>query len=293
MKRSEWVNWFAELPADAVSIAGGKGACLARIRSAGLPAPPGFVVCAAAFREFLNSEGYELVRGATARLDANDHGALNAAAETVRGFILSRAIPRELAETVGAAYTRMGGVPVAVRSSAIGEDGAAASFAGQQETFLNITGADAVIGRVKECWASFFTPRAMFYRACKGTLADSDIAVVVQEMAVGEKSGVMFTVDPVSKRRDRMVIEAARGLGDALVSGEITPDHYVVGREDAAVLAAFSPDGGEGALGERELRELVAMGTRLEKLFGGPQDVEWLIRGEELLLLQSRPITTL
>jgi pyruvate,water dikinase len=205
---------------------------------------------------------------------------------------------------------------VAVRSSAVSEDGDAASFAGQQETYLNVRGAAGVTAAVKACWASFFEPRALFYREAKGALADTQMAVVVQQMVQSEKSGVMFTIDPVQKRRDRMVIEAVFGLGEGIVSGLLTPNHYLVDRDDGTVLDAFvgyqpfavvhdperggtqqvpltEEEGSARVLSEPELDRLRQVGLRLEECFGGPQDVEWGIRGEELLLLQSRPVTTL
>jgi pyruvate,water dikinase len=147
---------------------------------------------------------------------------------------------------------------------------------------------------VQECWASFFSPRALFYRAQKAVLGDTRMAVVVQEMVQADKSGVMFTVDPIRHRREYMVIEGAPGLGDAIVSGETTPDHYVVSRADGALVDAFIPDAERGrVLSEPELNGLRDIGLRLEAFFGSPQDVEWCMRGGELLVLQSRPITTL
>jgi pyruvate,water dikinase len=203
-----------------------------------------------------------------------------------------------------------------VRSSAVSEDGEAASFAGQQETFLSLRGADAVLHAVRECWASFFTPRAMFYRAQKGVLADVQMAVVVQEMVRAEKSGVMFTADPIHKQPGHMVIEAVFGLGEGIVSGMLTPDHYVIDRNDGSMVREFIAmqlravvhDESGGGTAERELSEeegsarvldqealegLRQAGLRLEEFFGKPQDVEWCIRKSEMFLLQSRPITTL
>ena len=162
------------------------------------------------------------------------------------------------------------------------EDGLTASFAGQQESYLNVRGGDAVLDRVRECWASFFSPRALFYRAQKAVLADTRMAVVVQEMVQADKSGVMFTVDPIRNRRDCMVIEGAPGLGEAIVSGEITPDHYVVSRDDGAVVDKFIPDEERGrVLSDAELNGLRELGLRLEAFFGSPQDVEWCIRGSD------------
>ena len=172
-----------------------------------------------------------------------------------------------------------------------------------------------VVRRVRECWASFYSPRALFYRANKGDLNDTRMAVVVQEMVLADKSGVMFTVDPVSKARHNVVIEAVFGLGEGIVSGLITPDHYVLNRLDGSLVRQFvamqptaivhAAEGGtreidlsedQGAsrvLSDLQLNSLLRMGIRLEEFFGTPQDIEWCIRNEEIFLLQSRPITSL
>jgi pyruvate, water dikinase len=287
---------FSDLPADAIAIAGGKGASLSRMAAAGVPVPPGFVVAVGAFREFLESCGGELlVATLTNDLDVHDTRAVDHASESIRKMIVSNPMPAALAHAIVAAHAALERHDlVAVRSSAVCEDGVAASFAGQQESYLNVRGSDGVVARVQECWASFFSPRALFYRAQKAVLGDTRMAVVVQEMVQADKSGVMFTVDPIRSRRDCMVIEGAPGLGEAIVSGEVTPDHYVIARADGTLVDAFIPDDERGpVLAPRELDEVRNMGLRLETLFGSPQDVEWCMRGDELFVLQSRPITTL
>jgi pyruvate, water dikinase len=309
---------FADLPADASSIAGGKGASLGRMSGAGFPVPPGFVVCAEAFEAFLDGHHTrEAFTRLTASLDVHDERALEEVSHLLRSAILSYALPAGIDRAIRQSYSGLGAeTAVAVRSSAVAEDGEAASFAGQQETFLNVRGAATVIEHVRECWASFFSPRALFYRAQKGALADTRMAVVVQEMACAEKSGVLFTVDPVSKRRDRLVVEAVFGLGEGIVSGLLTPDHYVLDRSTGAPVDEFiaiqttaivhdsenggiqtvelsEEQGGARVLSASQLSALLHMGLRLEKFFGKPQDVEWCIRRGELLLLQSRPITTM
>jgi pyruvate, water dikinase len=287
------VVWFDQLCDFTVAIAGGKGASLSRMVAAGLPVPPGFIVSSTGFTTFLEScNGVDLVRRAVSELDVTDQAALHQTSEQLRNIVLSAPLPSEIRDAICAAYRDLGeGQLVAVRSSAIGEDGEAASFAGQQETFLNVCGADSVAHHVQRCWASLFSPRALFYRAQKGALGDIRMAVVVQKMANAQKSGVMFTADPVQRRRDHFVIEAVLGLGEILVSGEITPDHYVIDRHDASLVREFIP--GSRILTNSELHRLWEMGLRLEAFFGKPQDVEWCIDGGELLLLQSRPITTL
>lgn len=309
------VSWFHELP-DTAS-AGGKGANLSRMAKEGLPVPPGFVVCAPAFAQFLKESGVQgTIAAAVADLDVYDDAALDRAAETIQGAIAACALSEALAEAIAGAYAALGDCTrVAVRSSAIGEDGETASFAGQQETFLNLRRPDAVLRAVRDCWASFFSPRALFYRAEKGDLADTRIAVVVQEMVLADRSGVLFTVDPVHKAREHMVMEAVFGLGEGIVSGMITPAHYVVDRTSGSVIRDFiprqahavvhSPEGGtmEVHLSEEhaarrvlepaDLEVLREIGLRVEAIFGPPQDIEWCLRDGQLFVLQSRPITNL
>ena len=283
----------------------------------GLPVPPGFVVCASAFASFIDESGVRaVIASAVAGLDVYNDDALAPAARTIQSAIAEAPMPVGLGDSIRLAYEAMGeATRVAVRSSAVGEDGEAASFAGQQETFLNVRGAEAVLHCVRECWASFFSPRAMFYRAEKGDLTDTRMAVVVQEMILADRSGVMFTVDPVNKTREHMVMEAVFGLGEGIVSGMITPDHYMVERATGSIVREFiprqplavvhNPEGGtmEVKLGEAEgaqrvlaaaqLDHLREVGVRLEALFGSPQDIEWCLREGELFILQSRPITNL
>ncbi|HUP39054.1 MAG TPA: PEP/pyruvate-binding domain-containing protein, partial [Vicinamibacterales bacterium] len=227
-------------------------------------------------------------------LDVNDSRAVEHTSDAIRRAIVSTSLPESLARAILSAHAALANREfVAVRSSAVCEDGATASFAGQQESYLNVQGG-AILDRVRDCWASFFSPRALFYRSQKAVLGDTRMAVVVQEMVQADKSGVMFTVDPIRNRRDCMVIEGAPGLGEAIVSGEITPDHYVVSRDNGVAVDTFIPDEERGrVLSDGELKKLRDMGLQLETFFESPQDVEWCIRGSELLVLQSRPITTL
>ena len=264
--------------------------------AAGFPVPPGFVVTAGTFRMFLEScDGLRVIAALTETLDVNDMAAVETASERIRSLIVTTPLPLAIADAIRDAHNRLSqGNLVAVRSSAVSEDGSTASFAGQQETYLNVDGADPVLQCVQECWASFFSPRALFYRAQKAVFGDTRMAVVVQVMVLADTSGVMFTVDPVRERRDSMVIEAAPGLGEAIVSGEVIPDHYVVSRADGGLVDEFIPgENGERVLRHADLNRLRELGLRLEGFFGSPQDVEWCIRGDDLLLLQSRPITTL
>jgi|SRR5919204_3199208 pyruvate,water dikinase len=266
------VVWFDDDRCHDVAVAGGKGSSLARLTAEGLPVPPGFVVPSHVLGECVDAERLR----ALAR--AGDHARAQA--------VVREATPPD---EVAPAYARLGG-RVAVRSSACAEDSEAASFAGQQETFLNVSGAREVGRNVVECWASFFSERALFYRARKGSVDDMRMAVVVQKMVESDKAGVLFTCDAVQRRRDQMIVEAVYGLGEKVVSGDVTPDHYVVDRGGRVKRDAV-PNG--GVLSPDELARLADLGRRLEDRFGGPQDVEWALAGGQLYLLQSRPVTTL
>jgi pyruvate,water dikinase len=257
-----------------VRVAGGKGASLAAMTAAGLPVPAGFVVVADLLAAAVDAGRLRELARAGAHAEA---AALVREAEPPRAALAG-------------AYEELGGGRVAVRSSACAEDSEAASFAGQQETYLNVEGAEDVSARVVDCWASFFSERALFYRGHKGSLDDLAMAVVVQRMVAADKAGVLFTVDPVQRRRDQMIVEAVHGLGEQVVAGEVTPDHYVTDRS-GAVKRSTLPNG--GVLETGELAALAALGRTLEQHFGGPQDVEWAIESETVYLLQSRPVTTL
>jgi len=312
------VAWFNELPANATPIAGGKGASLGDMLRAGLPVPPGFVVCTRAFELFLAvNDGQSAIRRAVENLDVDNEADLMRASDVIQRFIEATSLPMTVVSAMRAAYTQLGyNAPVAVRSSAVSEDSEGASFAGQQETFLNLRGIESVFQHVKACWASFFSPRAMFYRAQKGSLEDVGMAVVVQRMVNADKAGVAFTVDPVRQRHDQMMIEAVYGLGELIVSGLITPDNYLIDRDSGELLQEYVPVqeialvcneegsgtrqvelpeamGSERVLSTVEITRLREISLQLERLFGKPQDVEWAIEGEKLMLLQSRPITTL
>lgn len=303
------VTWFGDARCESVELAGGKGASLARMARAGLPVPDGFVIEAGCLSVALEAAGRQVELD---RLLAPGEPS-SATAAAIREIVLGLPLPAGLQEAVEAAVARLGeGVRVAVRSSACAEDSDGASFAGQQETYLNVHGADEVVRRVRECWASFFSERALFYRVRKGSLADLGMAVVVQRQLAPEKAGVMFTIDPVRRRRDQLMIEAVWGLGETLVSGQVTPDHYVVARDGTVKQAKVavqpvalvpSPDGGtevrslepeaggRRVLDDDELCRLTQLGNRLQEYFGGPQDVEWAVHGGQLYLLQSRPVT--
>jgi len=266
---------FADEACTRVERAGGKGASLAAMTAAGLRVPPGYAIDAAALAAAVDTDRLrELAR-------ARDH-------EGAEALVAAAEPPRE---AIAAAYADLGAGSVAVRSSACAEDSETASFAGQQETYLHVSGEADVCARVVDCWASFFSERALFYREQKGSLDDLAMAVVVQRMVDPDVAGVLFTVDPVQRRRDRMIVEAVRGIGEQVVSGEVTPDHYVVDRKGVRKRAKLVA--AEGVLDDEQLAELAALGVALEERFGCPQDIEWAIAGGEVYLLQSRPVTTL
>ena len=283
--------------AGAVSEVGGKAANLGELITAGFPVPPGFVVTTAAYAEV-----------AKGRLD--DLGP-----EQMRVALLDAPIPAAVADAVRRSYAGLGtDVAVAVRSSATAEDLPWASFAGQQDTFLGILGADAVLDAVRRCWASLWTDRATSYRTAQGIgHASVQLAVVVQQMVDARMAGVLFTADPVTGRRTRTMIDASPGLGEAVVSGAVNPEHIVVEGErtivehragDRTVEIRQRSGGGteyvvsEGedrpSLDEKQIAALVDLGRRVEAHFGAPQDIEWALDADGTTwLTQSRPITTL
>ncbi|WP_135819960.1 phosphoenolpyruvate synthase [Halostella litorea] len=300
-----------------VDTVGGKGASLGELTGAGLPVPPGFVVTAGTYRTFIEEAGIDEELFEAVDVDVEDSAALSAAADRAQELILNAAFPDSLRSEVLQAYDGLGDGEafVAVRSSATAEDLPDASFAGQQETFLNVTG-EALLERIRECWASLFTQRAIYYRQKQGFDHSAvNIAVVVQRMVDAEKSGVMFTSHP-STGDPRMIIESAWGLGEAVVSGSVSPDNYVVDRESEAVeevtvaekkvMHVRDDETGETVeravpddrreqrvLSDEELDRLREIGERVEGHYGTPQDVEWAIYDGEVYMLQSRPITTI
>lgn len=309
---------FNELRHEDIPLAGGKGANLGEMVQAGLPVPPGFVITAPAYRLMLTETGIlKKISEILENVPHKDPNELAHVEKTIRPLIENAKIPEVLAEEILTSYKSLGeNVPVAVRSSATAEDLAGASFAGQQETFLNIIGEEALLKSVLMCWSSLFTSQAMFYRAQKGFKdADVSMAVVVQKMVNSEKSGVTFTYDPVTRNPYQMTVEGVWGLGEGIVSGTITPDHYKVDRETLEVIFEFKApktimfvkqeNGGihtvevppelkeKPVLSREELKAIVEMGNTVEKHFGCAQDIEWGMEDGKLYLLQSRPVTNL
>lgn len=284
---------------------GGKGANLIRLRDAGLPVPPFVVIDTQEYREFVRAHDLDAVinnalRGSGAAADAAagiPDGATNvsdaAAASADIGAAFRRfPLPAGQRLRLAATVAELGDVPVAVRSSATAEDLPDLSFAGQQDTFLDVTGASAILSRIVDCWASLWTERAIAYRARAGISSDAiALAVVVQVMVPAEASGVMFTADPLTGHRGLTVVDAVFGLGEALVSGRVNPDNFVVERANGTVRRTVQ--GGKPVLSDTQLAGLVDLGRRTERVFGTPQDVEWVRVGDDLSIVQSRPITSL
>ncbi|WP_235884102.1 PEP/pyruvate-binding domain-containing protein [Saccharopolyspora elongata] len=303
--------------ADAdLALVGGKGASLARLAGAGLPVPPGFDVTTVAYRDFAATAGLqERILTAVAEVDPDRPETAQAASEKIQQWFAESPVPAEIAEAVGAAYAGMGeDVPVAVRSSATAEDLPEMSFAGQQDTYLNIRGEAAVLDAVRRCWASLWTARAIDYRLRNGVAADEvALAVVVQDLVPAEAAGVLFTRDPVTGAGEDVLVNAAWGLGESIVGGQVTPDTYVVARDgrvreqivgDKAVMTVRTAEGtreepvpegrrGVPVLSPAEAGELAALGVRIEELYGRPMDVEWAARDGRFWVVQARPITGL
>ncbi|MBV9880699.1 MAG: phosphoenolpyruvate synthase [Gemmatirosa sp.] len=321
------VRWFSDLSRADVAVAGGKGANLGEMTRAGLPVPPGFVVTADAYRRFADASGLTpQIAARLARLNADDPDALRAASQALQALVRGAPTPDDVREAVLAAYAALGRhVPndasaddplVAVRSSGTVEDGAQSSFAGMFQSTLNVRGADALLRAIKDCWASAFTERLLFYLARQQRPGALLVAVVVQRMVQSERSGVVFTANPATKDRSRIVIEGAWGLGEVVVLGEVTPDHYEVDKATLAIAArtiarkermlSRDPRTGETVrtplddakgnapvLSDDEVRAIAELARRDEAHYGAPQDAEWAIEDGTVYLVQTRPITTL
>jgi rifampicin phosphotransferase len=268
---------------DDVASAGGKGANLGELIRAGLPVPDGFVITTAGYAAAVRPLDLRIVD----RLAAGDSA-------SIRADIEALSMPTDLRADITDAYATLGAGPVAVRSSATAEDLPGAAFAGQQDTYLNVTGEPELINAVQRCWGSLWTERAISYRTRLGIdSAEVRIAVVVQCMINAEVAGVMFTADPVSGDRETIMIDASRGLGEAVVSGQVTPDHYLL--DDQGRIREFHLGDLDRTqrLPDRVLAELARLGLAVAKRFGRPQDIEWAYAEGQVWLLQARPMTAL
>ncbi len=315
-----WVCSFTELDKSKLSWVGGKGANLGEMTQQGFPIPGGFCVTTSAYRSFLEHGEPERVDGffSTLReLEADDLAAIRKIGSEMREYLRVLPMPEAVKEAVVKAWKETGVEhSYAVRSSATAEDLPDASFAGQQDTYLNIRGEDSLLENIRMCWASLFTDRAIVYRIQnKFDHRDVALSVVVQRMVLPEVSGIMFTVDPLSENRQLISIDASFGLGEALVSGRVTPDLYRVNKRNNEVVEVNIsekkmairplPEGGtfeeelseelqhSRALSDDQIKELAALGKRIEEHYGLPQDIEWCLEGDTFSIVQSRPITSL
>ncbi|HIP84483.1 MAG TPA: phosphoenolpyruvate synthase [Methanothermococcus okinawensis] len=317
------IAWLDEISNRDVDVVGGKGASLGEMWNAGFPVPPAFVVTADAYRYFIRENKLDKkIREILKDIDVNNPEELNRKSEEIRRLILNAKMPKDLEISIIESYNRLceesngEDAFVAVRSSATAEDLPDASFAGQQETYLNVKGAENVVKAVQKCFASLFTPRAIFYREQKGfDHLDVALAVVVQKMINSEKAGVLFTVNPINHNYEEMVVEGAWGLGEGVVSGAVTPDTYIIDKKTLTPksisiarkdIMFIRDEKGETkkvetpedlkekrVLSEEELRKLGEIGLSIEKHYGRPMDIEWAIERGNIYMLQGRPITTL
>ena len=288
---------FAEISKHDVAIAGGKGASLGEMSQAGIPVPPGFVVLTDSFERFL--EETQLNEEIEAQLEKVNHHELETvehASQAIRQLIFDAEMPADIQTEITASFSKLGAQFVAVRSSATAEDGANASWAGELESYLNTT-EETLLEKVKLCWSSLFTPRAIFYRIEKGFHKGKvSVAVVVQKMVNSDISGIAFSVHPVTEDYNQLIIEAGYGLGEAIVSGSVTPDNYVVDKRDWSVVDTYIPQqerqfvksAGGGSewvdiaperqelqkLADDKVRELAELVVKIERHYGFPCDIE-------------------
>jgi pyruvate,water dikinase len=318
MKEVPNILWLEEIRKEDIISVGGKGASLGEMASLGLPVPKAFVVTAQAFRRFLIESGIEQkIFSSYQNLDVENNEDLEKAAEGAKDMVIKAKMPVAIRDDIKKAYRKMSAkdLIVAVRSSATAEDLPDASFAGQQETYLNIKGEAALLDSVQRCWASLYGARAIYYRAKQGFDDNTvNIAVVIQQLVHSEKAGVMFTSHPITGE-PKSIIEGSWGLGEAVVSGTVSPDNYVFDQKTEKVVDTFIAnkkveiiaDGEHGTkvvdvvgarqdaqvLSEAEVAKIAMYGKIAEDHYGIPQDVEWGIVGQTIYILQSRPITTI
>jgi len=317
MKKTRFVKFFEELSKNDVKIAGGKGASLGEMKRVGIPIPPGFVVLATAFDEFLKQTDLNVeIEAALNKVNYKDVNSIDQASKTIRDLIHDAKIPKDLQKEILKAFDQLKAKFVAVRSSATAEDSSVASWAGELESYLNVTRQN-LLGKVKDCWSSLFTQRAIVYRYEKGLRKSKvSVAVVVQKMVQSEIAGVCFTTHPVTKDKNQLIIEAGWGLGEAIVGGHITPDSYVVDKRNWKIIdinvsqqekMITRKKSGTGnmwikvpkkiqnkqKLDNKQIIELAKLCTQIEKHYKFPCDIEWAFEKGNFYIVQSRPITTL
>ncbi len=315
------VVWFKEVGKDDIPVVGGKGANLGEMTNSGIPVPPGFIVTADAYFDFIEKSGLGTkIKTLLEPLDVHDSKQLQDIALKIQELIKGADMPAATAREIEKAYSEMGNGYVAVRSSATAEDLPEASFAGQQSTFLNIRGEKDVVEAVQRCWASLFEARAIFYRHDQGfDDVKVGIAVPVQRMVQSESAGVMFTVEPTSSNREKITIEAVLGLGEMIVSGDVTPDLYTVSKDGMVITGKeikkqewklIKQEGASGVednvkvvltpeeqarqkISDADIIHLAEVGKKLEDHYQFPQDIEWAKENGQIYIVQTRPITTI
>ena len=315
----KFVALFSEIDKNDVPLVGGKGANLGEMINAGFPVPNGFVVTSHAYYHFIQENKLDIkIKHLLSTTNFDHSKSLDQISMHIKKLVTDGVMSDELMKSIVSSYNKLGGTLeyplVAVRSSATAEDLANASFAGQQETYLNVKGDAVLLQKIKEGWASLFDARAIFYRHEQHfDHIKVGIALVVQKMVESEKSGVMFTIDPVTNDKSKIVIEAIYGLGELIVQGEENPDHYEVKKSDFTILNKKSAqqikmlkkvgatdkevqlskkDGGKQKISDKQIIELAKWGEKLEKHYYFPQDIEWAIENDEIFIVQTRSVTT-
>lgn len=307
---------FKQLTKNNKNIAGGKGASLGEMVNNKIPVPPGFVVLANSFDKFLEETDLNVeIEAIVKKVNHKDINSVEMASEKIRNLILNAEFPKDIAREIQKEFAKLNAKHVAVRSSATAEDSSIASWAGELESYLNTT-KENLLENVKKCWASLFTPRAIFYRFEKGlNNTKVSVAVVVQKMIQSEISGITFTVHPVTQDYNQMIIEAGYGLGEAIVGGKITPDAYVVQKNEKikildkniseqTMMIVKDKQGikeisvsklkqNKQKLTDEQISELSKICINIEKHYKKPQDIEWALEKGKFYIVQSRPITTL
>ena len=308
---------FSKISKNDTHLAGGKGASLGEMSGAGFSVPPGFVILASAFDRFLQETDIDVeIDAAIDKVNYNDVNSVDQASRLIRDVIHDARMPKDLEKEILAAFNKLKAKFVAVRSSATAEDSSTASWAGELESYLNTTNKN-LLGRVKDCWSSLFTPRAIVYKNEKGLRKSKvSVAVVVQKMVQSEIAGICFTTHPVTKDKNQLIIEAGWGLGEAIVGGHITPDSYVVDKrnwklldiniseqEKMLIKKNNKPENvwvevpkklkNKQKLDGKQIIALAKICAQIEKHYKFPCDIEWAIEKKKFYIVQSRPITTL
>ncbi len=319
MKKLKFIKTFSQIDKDDVGLVGGKGANLGEMAASNLPVPDGFVLTSKAYFQFLEKNHLkEKIRKILELTDKNKPESFTTTSKEIQRLIVHAEISKQVAKEIFIAYEQLVGLfgktKVAIRSSATAEDLPEASFAGQQASFLNVQGEANLIEKVRLCWASLFTPRAIFYRQEKGfDHLKVGIAAVVQKMVQSEASGVMFTINPVTNDKQVYIIEAIWGLGELIVQGAVTPDHYEVaknsfkilkkvvskqkkklvqkGKENQMVKVAFKKQGKQ-KISNKIIKKLAKLGKRIHQHYFFPQDIEWAVEKDKVYILQTRAVTT-